>query len=84
MLRLFRTCTLTLVIGGLLLAQSGCLNLGGRTTVVQEKPETAGRITALETRVSALEQALSTVGHPAEMPLPRTPDEETSPGVTGY
>jgi hypothetical protein len=38
-------------------SQSGCLSLGGRTTYVQEKPETLGRITALETRMSALEQA---------------------------
>jgi hypothetical protein len=51
----------------------GCLNLGGRTTIVQEKPETLGRITALETRVGALEQAV-VVGHGAEhLPTPAEP-----------
>jgi hypothetical protein len=74
----FRNLLFMFLCGCLL--QTGCLSLGGRTTYVQEKPETAGRITALETRVTALEQALST-GTPNV--VLRTPDEETSPGVIG-
>jgi hypothetical protein len=38
---------------------AGCLSLGGKTTYVQESPETATRLTSLEARVSALEQTLS-------------------------
>lgn len=37
---------------------AGCLSLGGKTTHIHEKPETQGRISALETRVWALEQTL--------------------------
>jgi hypothetical protein len=48
-----------LLFASLSVASSGCLSLGGRTTYVQEKPETLARVTALETRVSALEQAVS-------------------------
>ncbi len=51
-----------LFASGLLLTLTGCLNLGGRTTYVHETPETQGRLKALETRVSALEQALQTTG----------------------
>jgi outer membrane murein-binding lipoprotein Lpp len=40
---------------------SGCLSLGlgvgGRTTVVHEKPETTSRLAALEARVNTLEHA---------------------------
>lgn len=52
--------------GGLLLAglalctMPGCLQLGGRTTYVQQSAETEARLTGLETRVGALEQALAT------------------------
>lgn len=49
---------------------AGCLNLGGRTTYLQENPETKGRISALETRVGALEHVYSMQG-----PLPPTPAE---------
>jgi hypothetical protein len=68
----------SLAIGGMALATSltGCLSLGGRTTYVQEKPETLGRITALETRVSALEQAY--VRDPSCEVLPPIP------ATTGY
>lgn len=41
---------------------AGCLNLGGRTTYLQENPETSGRISALETRVGALEHVYSMQG----------------------
>ena len=51
-------CVMLLTV--LLLATTGCLNLGGRTTYVQETPETKSRLTALETRVGALEQAYQT------------------------
>jgi hypothetical protein len=41
--------------------QAGCLSLGlgvgGRTTVVHEKPDTTSRLAALEARVSTLEHA---------------------------
>ena len=40
----------------LVLPATGCLNLGGRTTYVQENPESARRLSDLETRVSQLEQ----------------------------
>lgn len=82
MVRQFRVSAFVFIISLSIIAQAGCLNLGGRTTYVQEKPETAGRLTALETRVSALEQALSTTSHISHQSL-RTPDEETSPGMIG-
>jgi hypothetical protein len=60
------TCRSNLVraiAAGVLCTQGGCLSLGlglgGRTTYVQEAPETLGRITALETRVAALEQSFA-------------------------
>jgi hypothetical protein len=36
---------------------TGCLNLGGRTTYVQENSDTLGRLGVLESRVGALEQS---------------------------
>lgn len=57
----------------LLLPTAGCLSLGGGTTYVQEKPDTAARISAIETRVNGLEHAISTlntsppVGPPEEL-----------------
>lgn len=53
-----------LLLGGILAcAAGGCLSLGGRTTTyMQTSPETEARITGLETRVSALEQAATTRG----------------------
>jgi hypothetical protein len=62
--------------GGLLLAGAaacgagGCFNLGGRTTYVQQSPETDARLRALETRVGALEQAFTT--RAATPPLPQS------------
>lgn len=56
-----------LVAGTFLSAAGGCLNLGGRTTYVQTSPETDARFRALETRVGALEQAVTT--RAATMPL---------------
>jgi len=53
----------------MLLSTAGCLSLGGGDTYVQEKPETASRISALEKRVSALEQSFG--GSPAPEELPR-------------
>ena len=38
-------------------AAGGCLSLGGRTTYVQESPATTERISRLEARIAALEQA---------------------------
>jgi hypothetical protein len=45
--------------GAIVLAISltGCLNLGGRTTYVQENSDTLGRLGVLESRVGALEQS---------------------------
>jgi hypothetical protein len=40
------------------LVAGGCFSFSGRT-VIEEKPETIGRISALEARVSALEQLVS-------------------------
>ena len=39
-------------------ANTGCLSIGGRTYTSEAQPETQNRITALETRVGALEHAL--------------------------
>jgi hypothetical protein len=58
----------TLLAGAPLLLAAGCLSLGGKTTYVQESPETATRLSSLEARVSALELTLS--GH---APAPSTP-----------
>jgi hypothetical protein len=46
-------------VGCLALACSltGCLNLGGRTTHINENPDTSRRLAWLESRVSALEQS---------------------------
>lgn len=56
----------------LLFTTTGCLSLGGKTTYVHEKPETAGRLSALETRVSALEQAFQMPSHGEVVaPLPQ-------------
>jgi hypothetical protein len=50
-----------LLIAALLLSATvGCLSLGGRTTHVQEKPETEGRLRALETRVDAIDGVITT------------------------
>ena len=48
-----------LVAFALLYFAPGCLNLGGRTTHVHDNPDTANRISALESRVSALEQVIT-------------------------
>ena len=50
------------------------ISLGGGTTYVQEKPDTAARMKAMETRINGLEQAISTmnggqpVGGPENIP----------------
>ena len=61
MLRPPRLAACAVLALGIALSSSGCLSLGlgGRTTYVQESPETSARVSALETRVSALEQAFS-------------------------
>ena len=41
-----------------MLIAGGCFSFSGRT-VIEEKPETIGRITALEARVNALEHVIS-------------------------
>jgi hypothetical protein len=52
-----------LFAGVLACAAGGCLSLAGRTTnYMQASPEMETRITGLETRVSALEQAATTRG----------------------
>jgi hypothetical protein len=58
------------LLAAALIVQAGCLNLGGRTTYVQENPETLGRVKALETRVAALEQAIVTGASVAVEELP--------------
>ncbi len=71
---LIQRCAAIASAVALALSQPGCLHLGlgGRTTVVHEKPETTGRISALETRVSALEQVIQ--GQPVEhLPTPAEP-----------
>ena len=57
-----------LLICALALLTAGCLSLGGKTTYVQENPETATRLSSLEARVSALEHALSGPPSPAAAP----------------
>lgn len=59
-MRLAHRAPLLLLLASAQLSATGCLNLGGRTTYVQEAPETTARLTALETRVTALEAAFST------------------------
>lgn len=54
-----------LLAGAFMCAAGGCLSLGGRTTTyMQTSPETEARITGLETRVTALEQAATTRAAP--------------------
>jgi|GEM_PF-4487955 len=48
-----------LLAAGVLSLGSGCLSLGGRETHVHDNPETNARISALETRISALEQVIT-------------------------
>jgi len=45
---------------------TGCLSLGGRTTNVNDNPDTSRRISALEARISGLEQIL----RPANLSVP--------------
>ena len=74
MLSRHRLTAAALCAAVLSLSLPGCLHLGlgGRTTVVHEKPETSGRISALETRVSALEHVIQR--EPVEyLPTPAVP-----------
>jgi hypothetical protein len=57
-----------LLVCALVLLTAGCLSLGGKTTYVQENPETTVRLSSLESRVSALEHALSGPPSPAAAP----------------
>lgn len=54
----FRDRWATVFLAPLTLPTCGCLSLGGRTTHVHDNPGTLQRISALEQRVSTLEQAL--------------------------
>jgi len=63
----YRATKLFSVLAGII-STAGCLNLGGRTTNVHDNPKTNGRLSALETRVGALEQAFQTTS--AEVPAP--------------
>lgn len=56
----FRRAGGLLLAAGVVCSAGGCLSLGGRTTYVQASPETEARIRGLETRVGALEQAVTT------------------------
>jgi hypothetical protein len=49
---------LVIVVAAVLAPLAGCLNLGGRTTYVQDNTQTLGRLAALESRMGALEQSL--------------------------
>ena len=51
-----RCVLMSLVLLAIALPLTGCLSLGGKTTHVHEDPETSGRVSSLENRVSALEQ----------------------------
>ena len=73
----YRVATL-LMTSALVACLPGCLNLGGRTTNVHDNPQTNGRLSALETRVSALEQAFQTTS--VEVPAPV--QSYNSPGRT--
>lgn len=53
-------------------AAGGCLTLGGKT-YVHESPETEARLVGLETRVQALEHALSTLSAPSQQYVPGEP-----------
>ena len=64
----YRTCQSLVLVSAFLGTFSGCLNLGGRTTNVHNNPQTNARLSALETRVNALEQALRTTS--VEIPVP--------------
>ena len=56
----------------LLPATSGCLSLGGSTTHVHDNPKTDQRISALESRVHALESMLGSSPAEVVVPQPRT------------
>jgi len=56
----FRRAGGLLLAGAVVCGAGGCFSLGGRTTYVQQSPETDSRLRALETRVAALEQAFTT------------------------
>jgi hypothetical protein len=55
------------VLGGCV-SLTGCLSLGGRTTYVNDNPETNQKISQLERRVGNLERAL--IGGPVVESLP--------------
>ncbi|MBC7851856.1 MAG: hypothetical protein IAF94_00325 [Pirellulaceae bacterium] len=73
----YRTCQSLLLVSAFLGMFSGCLNLGGRTTNVHNNPQTNARLSGLETRVNALEQALRTTS--VEIPVPV--ESYNSPGA---
>ena len=56
----FSRASALLLAAGVVCSAGGCLSLGGRTTYVQASPEVEARIRGLETRVGALEQAVTT------------------------
>ncbi len=66
-----------LLVSGFIVTSAGCLSLGGRTTNVHDNPQTNARLSALETRVNALEQALRTTS--VEIPVPV--ESYNSPGA---
>jgi hypothetical protein len=60
-----RNALLTIAIATL----PGCLSLGGKTVYTSDSPQTADRVSALETRVSLLEQAVTGKSPPASVPV---------------
>jgi hypothetical protein len=69
---MFTCCrAVVFVIPCILLPTVGCLSLGGKTTYVQESSETASRISALETRLGILEQAVLNGPSATVMPPPQ-------------
>ena len=50
---------IALFAAALLTTICGCLSLGGKTVYTSDSPQTADRLTALEARVSVLEQAIA-------------------------
>jgi hypothetical protein len=51
-----------------LVCNVGCLSIGGKTYTTQQDPRIEQRVTALEMRVGALEQAAT--GFPAQATMP--------------
>jgi hypothetical protein len=69
-----RVVAWALIAGSMSIWTTGCFSSGGKTTYVDEGPETKARIAGLESRVGALEQSFSPTVGPTMYPASAAAD----------